>query len=463
MKLKHSTLLIPEQTPFQFDKLEREPHAKMLTQFISSIEEPLTMSVEAGWGHGKTTFFRMWAQHLKNENFSCISFNAWEGDYSDDPFIPFVSEIRKAMTEVKGVSGEVSGKLADISELLRRTAVQVAKRTLPVAAKVLTAGLLDTDAIIEQAAGDAIAKAIEHKFDAYDADRKSLDNFKAALTSAVKVLKEQGRKSPLIFMIDELDRCRPTYALALLERIKHIFNVEGIVFVLAIDREQLLESIRTVYGSQTDAGRYLRRFVDYRYSLPDPKPDKYPHHLMSAMNFRDQFARVTGDANAGNHFLETFIALSTCFGMRLRDQEHAFSVLTVVWRTLDSWEDINPFILAALLVLKVADEGMYSKLVKREINVQKLFDHILKSSAGVKFMNENYGYVFEAYMSVGTETDEAVAARVEDLKMRAAQSDAHSDVAQKAHIFQNIGPRGSGRQSFDKVVKSLEMASQFKN
>lgn len=463
MKLKHSSLLVPVQNPFEFDKLERRPHAETLTQFIMSIEEPLTMSVESGWGHGKTTFFRMWGQNLKNNKFTCIPFNAWEGDYSEDPFIPFVTELRKAINEVKDDSGKVSKKLADISDLLLKTGIQVAKRTIPVAAKILTVGLLDTDELIEQAAGDAIGKAIEQKFNEYEADRESLNQFKGALTSAALELKAAGKQLPLVFMIDELDRCRPTFALALLERIKHLFNVEGIVFVLAIDHGQLCESIRTVYGSKTDVNRYLRRFIDYRYALPDPKPEKYPEHLMSSMDYRQQFSRVTGDANAGNQFLETFIALSTCFGMRLRDQEHAFSILAVVWRTLQDREDINPFILAALLVLKVADENMYSGLVKGEIKAPEIVAHVLKHPAGKKFMDENYGIVFEAYMWLSTETGSVIDEMMNDLKKRASQLDIYPNAEQKLRVTQHVFRDGAGRRSFDKVVKSLEITNQFKN
>ena len=462
MKLKHSTLLVPEQNPFEFDKLERWPHAETLTQFIMSIEEPLTMSVESGWGHGKTTFFRMWGQHLKNNKFTCIPFNAWEGDYSDDPFIPFVTELRKAINEVKDDSGKVSKKLSDISDLLRKTGIQVAKRTIPVAAKILTAGLLDTEELIEQAAGDAIGKAIEQKFDEYEADRESLDQFKRALTSTALELKAAGKQLPLVFMIDELDRCRPTFALALLERIKHLFNVEGIVFVLAIDHGQLCESIRTVYGSKTDVNRYLRRFIDYRYALPDPKPEKYPEHLISSMDYRNQFARVTGDANAGNHFLETFTALSACFGMRLRDQEHAFSILAVVWRTLQDREDINPFILASLLVLKVADENMYRQLVKGEIRVREIVTHALKHPAGKKFLDENYGIAFEAYMWLGTETSDAINEMMNDLKKRAERPDVYPDAEQRLRVMQHCLQFNSGRRSFDKVVNRLEIISPFK-
>lgn len=463
MKLKHETVSVPEQNPFQFDMLDRKQQAEMLTTFIKSIDEPLTMSVEAGWGHGKTTFFRMWAQHLKNNNFSCISFNAWESDYSEDPFIPFVAELRKSIIEAESGSGEISKKLADLSNFLRKTGIQVAKRTLPVAVKMITAGLLDADDLIKEAAGDAIEKAIEQKFDEYEADRESVDKFKLALAKVVQELKDQEKQLPLVFMIDELDRCRPTYALALLERIKHIFNVDGIIFVLAIDRKQLLESIRTVYGSNTDATRYLRRFIDFGYTLPDPKPEKYPSHLMSTMNFHNQFSRVTGDANSGNSFLNTFTALSTCFGMRLRDQEHAFSLLSVVWRVLQDREDIDPFILAALLVLKVADEDMYEKLIKKEIQVQEVFSRILKHPAGIKFMDESSGFAFEASMRKATEANSAINAILDDLRGLANQVNPHPNAQQKLRVMENMFQYGSGSRGFNKVVASLEVTNQFKN
>lgn len=173
--------------------------------------------------------------HLRNQNFTCISFNAWEGDFSEDPLIPFVSELRKAIAEIRG-----QGRFAEISERLRKAGIQIAKRTLPAAAKMLTAGLLDTEELIEDAAGSAIEKAIEQKFDEYEADRDNLATFKSALSDLVDELQGQSKPLPLVFLIDELDRCRPTFALSLLERIKHLFNVDGIVFVIAIDREQLV-------------------------------------------------------------------------------------------------------------------------------------------------------------------------------------------------------------------------------
>lgn len=80
----------------------------------------------------------------------------------------------------------------------------------------------------------------------------------------------------MIFIIDELDRCNPYYAVKVLERIKHLFNIPNIVFVLSIDKEQLSNSIRGYYGSDLiKADEYLKRFIDIEYTLPDPDVDVF--------------------------------------------------------------------------------------------------------------------------------------------------------------------------------------------
>ena len=67
---------------------------------------------------------------------------------------------------------------------------------------------------------------------------------------------------PLIVLIDELDRCHPSYALELLATVRHLFNVDGVVVVLAINRAELAHSVQSIYGPDFSADRYLRRFAD---------------------------------------------------------------------------------------------------------------------------------------------------------------------------------------------------------
>jgi hypothetical protein len=95
----------------------------------------------------------------------------------------------------------------------------------------------------------------------------------------IKLIKESLKQLPenqnLVIFIDELDRCRPTYAIELLERIKHLFNIKRLVFVLSTDTEQLSHSICAVYGNNFDAKKYLNRFIDLDYLLKEPDLKMY--------------------------------------------------------------------------------------------------------------------------------------------------------------------------------------------
>jgi hypothetical protein len=80
-----------------------------------------------------------------------------------------------------------------------------------------------------------------------------------------------GVNSPLFVMIDELDRCRPSYAVTVLERVKHLFEANDVVFIFATDTNQLQHTIRGAYGGDFDGRSYLSRFFDRRYSFPEPR------------------------------------------------------------------------------------------------------------------------------------------------------------------------------------------------
>ena len=95
------------------------------------------------------------------------------------------------------------------------------------------------------------------------------------LKDAVQAIGEGEPQRPLVFFIDELDRCRPSFAIELLERVKHLFDVKNIVFVLSIDKKQLEAITAAVYGERIDALEYLRRFIDLDFYLPLPHTKDY--------------------------------------------------------------------------------------------------------------------------------------------------------------------------------------------
>ena len=79
---------------------------------------------------------------------------------------------------------------------------------------------------------------------------KEIKQMKAALAEVVSSLESKDRSAPIIIVIDELDRCRPTYAIKLLEEIKHLFDVPGLVFVFGMHGDQLAHSVKAAYGAE---------------------------------------------------------------------------------------------------------------------------------------------------------------------------------------------------------------------
>ena len=97
IRLQPLEIDIPADDPFKNDLLSRKDSAEVLTHLVGSIEGPCVLAVDAAWGAGKTTFLKLWAQHLSNQEFRVVQFNAWETDHSGEPFVALSSELMKEL------------------------------------------------------------------------------------------------------------------------------------------------------------------------------------------------------------------------------------------------------------------------------------------------------------------------------------------------------------------------------
>lgn len=401
MKLKAPDLVIPVDDPFTHDSLKRKESVDILSAFIASTNGPLVLAVNAPWGMGKTTFIKMWMQNLTNNKFKCFYFNAWENDFSDDALVSLIGEIEGGIENLI-LDPETKGKAKKYFLQAKKLSASLIKKSLPITIKVATAGALELEDFTEKSLADLTEKIAKDKIDKYESDKKSISHLRKKLTefSAELVGAKNGNGGPLIFFIDELDRCRPTYAIELMEKAKHLFSVQNIIFVLSVDKDQLGHSVRSVYGAGMDVDGYLRRFVDIEYHLPSPNVSEFGAALFDRFEFGEFFkARKVRDAQyEPGQLLECFSKLVEMMGLSLRVYEQCFSQLSIAFRTTPSDHLIYPLLLTTLIAIRAGNPNLYREYTSKRVDADSVISYFRKLPGGKEFLSEKYGRAIQAYL-----------------------------------------------------------------
>jgi hypothetical protein len=164
----------------------------------------------------------------------------------------------------------------------------LARGAIKISVRAVSGGILD-GSVVDSAEKD-ISTLLADQIDGIIADKlQNTANDKLAISQFRKYLENLSAEEgcPLVFIIDELDRCRPDFALELVEQIKHLFSVPGITFLLVLNRMQLQESVKTRYGNGVEATLYLQKFVNLWLTLPrksDQYQDNGSQYIRHALN-----------------------------------------------------------------------------------------------------------------------------------------------------------------------------------
>ena len=367
MYYKFEELTIDRENPFQADRLGRKKYAQILTKIIAHNHDGYVVSLNGAWGTGKTTFVKMWEQMLKNDGYKTIYYNAWESDFIDDPLVALIAEVGELSKEAK---------LKELFTSFMNNAGKITLAATPKIVKHIVAKHIGDDA------ADSITDMVEEgtstlkkQIDKYNGERKSLTSFKAQLMDLVSKLTEK----PLIFFIDELDRCNPYYAVKVLERIKHLFSIPNIIFILSVDKQQLGNSVRGYFGSdRINAEEYLRRFIDIEYFLPDPNYDNYIKYLCEELNFKGFFFDNRRDMSASAYsFYDEFVRiLARCKKLTLRQMQKLLISVRLVYCSLNTNRDELPGLILLLLYIRSYHFELYESIINHQLSCQELVDEL---------------------------------------------------------------------------------------
>jgi len=333
--------------------LNRNQYVYKFVELLASLDSPLSIALNGEWGSGKTFFVKEVKMILEKINginhpglnvdipsrlvdvsrHIAVYYDAWSHDDDIDPILSLIYHVI--------YDNQIECSINDKLNLFNKV-------------KAIVSLITNRD-----------VKAFFESFN--ETDLFYNNDYNANLKSYLKqffdeLLAEKGER--LVFFIDELDRCKPDYAILFLERIKHYFDDDRVTFVFSVNLGQLQHSIKKAYGNDFDAGRYIDKFFDFRMRLPDVTPEEYMEDYLALSNCYSEMYKIVGMKTA-NYFRFT---LRECerFVILLKAAAKATN-----WYSNDKFgSNSNRFVITyiapILLGLQMLDENKFHAFIQGE-------------------------------------------------------------------------------------------------
>lgn len=260
------------------DYIGRNSELHRFIEFLDAVGGGRSIAIDSNWGEGKTFYVKQAKLILdslrentadaekvkkifhKNQPklelgvMTAMYYNAWKHDNEEQPLISLVYEIMKE----KNISGKISNQ---------RDRLKILEEIVKIIKPISKTLQYISDVSISDTLKEIKGKNIFEKLNEEKTVEKSIEHFFESL--------KLEPKSRLIIFVDELDRCQPTYAVKLLEQVKHYFMYEKVTFVFSVNLTELQHTIKQYYGESFNANRYLERFFDIRMGLPPANMNGY--------------------------------------------------------------------------------------------------------------------------------------------------------------------------------------------
>jgi len=391
------------------DLLGREDDAVLLYNFIvNRMQErkaagrsgSYVMNIDAEWGQGKSFFLERFYEQVIALNHPAVFINAWRDDFSDDPFTSVLSEFSIYIDEFANKDEKTKGRIAKTLEVVKKNAGKIMwvgvkgatgkliEKAIGEAKGELVELLAESGSLISEVAdagskafADAATSSIDEfankQIEEFNSAKRSIVNFENSFGEIIKMLEADGKQMPFFIFVDELDRCRPTYAILMLERIKHLFDVENVVFLIATDTDQLAEAIKAVYGQGFGSRKYLGRFFNRPYVLPAPNRYKLVEAILGRYSF--DLAKLFVPFGLSDK-IEVIVMMSEHYELDIRQLEHVIDVLASIATT---WSEPIPLDLLTILplIIGVLEKQSLSTYAQK----MELFTRENKSAAQLTF------------------------------------------------------------------------------
>ena len=363
---------------YESDLLSRKDSVIQLAEFLKSPYCPTSIAVNGEWGSGKTFFVKQTAYQLstlEDASDKCLTvyYDAWENDNECDPIISIVDCIAR-------VAGEEDGK--HIGELVFGIAEATLDNPLFRGIKAFRDWQKENEA------------ESDFGYSKIAPTNTQIKNKLKALFD--EIINEHGKR--LILFVDELDRCKPDFAVRVLERLKHYFTIDDRVkIVFSVNINQLEHTIKHFYGDDFDSHRYLDRFFDMVLPIPEAETTLYIARYMNRNVMSDDFSSGVG-----------VCSIIKYFGIQIRDIKVFMSELDSGYDTvkkeslmnsqLNKYKTFMNYIYPIILAAKFKDKEKYHSLItgKGKDIINNFFKYDQRTTDFINVITNSYIRFFDA-------------------------------------------------------------------
>lgn len=317
---------------FEPDYLNRKALAVEWTDALLStkINHHLVISVSGDWGTGKTYLAKNWHKYLEEQKYFTCYIDAHKKDYAEDPLLIIMSEIESSVNKYT--------KKEEV--FIKRAFTPVKKKFIPfLASGIKTAGKVGVSVLLPDVVS-SVAKQIIDEVDAETVKEfvkssiekygKKKDNYIKqyyqniqAYSKNMEAFKQELEKfaakfdKPVVIFIDELDRSNPKFVIKLIEQLKHIFEIPNLAFILTVNKKELSNTIKGIYGSEMDGYAYYKKFITHDFTL-------YPIEKLNDENlkiFIEETMKKYNYFKMSNYFISIAVTIVKSLDLSLRDIE----------------------------------------------------------------------------------------------------------------------------------------------
>jgi predicted KAP-like P-loop ATPase len=306
------------------------------------------------WGIGKTCFIKMWEKIIFEETKPFVHIDAFKNDFDSEPFIMLLNAFTGLLEKI--YINETDEKYEN-----KKNIISIELKELKNKAKEIftlkNISRFGFNIIVDKTIGkDNVKEFLGTSFESYFEGLNKMQLLHKELNDTLNKLMEIIDNQQLYIIVDELDRCRPDFALETLERIKHLFHLKNVKYILVYNEKVMNSIINNKYGTGIDANRYIDKFIQYKYQFNNIyKQINWFNDLLNRIFLNDKLSSVY---NFLANYSKLIMNIKYTFHLTLRDME------TIV-NNLIQYKNENINLLIAIIsceYLKIINKNIYDEM-----------------------------------------------------------------------------------------------------